>query len=306
MTLDMSLIDVLVFWIRERTRVHKARESGAAPPWSDDELFQKFRFCNADVQHDHVSRVIFNLVTRPCADHPHLVIGLTVARFTNAPEVIEAVSDCLVPFNAERFVAIMSERAARGEILERRAFVIPGGVKGELKARNLCRKLFVPLAAAVERVRPRPGDTCEAVFERLRRFKYLKTGFITAQIVRDAKQAGSLRSASDWMSFVWSGPGSQRAANRMLGWTKKKDIDYQRPELEWRALFDEIVAIAAPRVAEDGIILDAQSWQNCFCECDKYLRFRSGDLRGARLYRPSDAPASARASEIAAEPEAQR
>jgi hypothetical protein len=83
----------------------------------------------------------------------------------------------------------------------------------------------------------------------------------------------------------------------MLGWTKQADIDYRRPESEWRALFDEIVAIAAPRVAEDGIVLDNQSWQSGFCETDKYLRYRSGDLRGARLYQPG-APVALELDEV--------
>jgi hypothetical protein len=296
--IDVPLLDTLIYFVRERERMRKLRATGAPPPWSNDELLQKYRFTNVNVQDDLVSRVISDYVARVYADHPHLIVALTVCRFTNDPAVIKAVCKFLAPFDAEKFLAVMVERAARGESLERRAYMIPGGVKGELKARNLCRELFIPLAAAVERVRPRPGDTCRAVFERLRRFRFLGSGFITAQIVRDAKQVAPLRQASDWMSFVWSGPGSQRAANRMLGWAKK-DIEYRRPETEWRELFNQIVDIAKPRVAEDGIVLDNQSWQSCFCETDKYLRFLSGDLRGARLYQHHDgAPVALELDEV--------
>jgi hypothetical protein len=282
--IDLPLFETLIYWTCEREHMRKRRAANAPPPLSNDVLLQNYRFCNVNVQDDRVSRVIFDRVTQPYADHPGLIVGLTICRFTNAPEVIEAICDCLVPFDAERFLAIMTERAARGESLERRAYVIPGGVKGEIKAINLTRELFGPLAAAVDSVRPRPGDTVAAVFERLRRFRYLDAGFITAQIVRDLKQVAPLRQAADWMSFVRSGPGSQRCANRLLGMTRKADIEWRRPESDWCELFNQIVDIAAPRVAEDGIVLDRQSWQSCFCEVDKYLRFRSGDLRGARLY----------------------
>jgi hypothetical protein len=281
--IDLPLIDTLIYFVRERQRITERRAAGEPPPWTTDELLRKFRFTNINVQDDLVSRAINSLVTKPYADHPHLIVALTVCRFTNAPEVIEAVRETLCPFDAGRFVSIMQERATRGESLERRAYMIPGGVKGELKAINLTKKLFVPLAAAVERVRPRPGDTCEAVFERLRRFQFLGSGFITAQIIRDLKQVLPLRSAADFMSFVRSGPGSQRAANRLLGWAQK-DIGYKRPESEWRELFNQIVDIVASLVAADGIVLDNQSWQSVLCEIDKYLRFLSGDLRGARLY----------------------
>ena len=276
-------LDSLIYWVVEREAMRRRREAGEAPPFSTDEILATYRFCNANVQDDRVSRAIFDTFTKPHAYHPGLIVALTVCRFTNEPEVFEAVRDCLVPFNAERFVAIMTDRAAvRGARLERRAYVIPGGVPGELKAKSLTHDLFIPLANAVESIRPKPGDTCEQVFERLRQFSYLNKGFITAQIVRDLKQVEPLRSATDWNTFVRSGPGSQRGVNRILG----AAIDRERPEAEWRSLFQKIVELAAPRVAEHGIKLDAQSWQNVLCETDKFLRYRSGDFGGVRRYEP--------------------
>ena len=129
------------------------------------------------------------------------------------------------------------------------------------------------------------------MFERLQQFPYLNKGFLTAQIVRDLKQVEPLRSAPDWNTFVRSGPGSQRGVNRVVG----AGIDRERPEAEWRSLFREVVARAVPRVAEHGISLDAQSWQNVLCETDKFLRYRSGDLSGARLYAPAGKTRPARA-----------
>jgi hypothetical protein len=280
-------VDPLVYWIVERESIRRKQAAGEPRPWTDDELLATYRFCSPNVSHDRVSRAIFETFTRPYADHPGLIVALAVCRFTNALEVFEAVRDCLVPFDPQRFVAVMADRAARGLSKERRAYMIPGGIEGELKAASLTRDLFTPLANAVEQIRPQPGDRCAAVFERLRSFQYLNEGFITAQIVRDLKQVEPLRSASDSRTFVWPGPGSQRGVNRLLGAVTAAEIDRIRPEAEWRALFWDIVNAAAPRVAEQGVeIEDAQSWQNTLCECDKAIRYRSGDFRGARKYKP--------------------
>ena len=268
--------------------MRRRRAAGDAPPWSKDEILATYRFCNINVQDDSGSRAIFDTFTKPYADHPGLIVALTVCRFTNEPEVFKAVRDCLVPFDAERFVAIMADRKARGLSLSRRAYIIPGGVKGEQKAISLTKDLFLPLAKAVESVRPKPGDTCEQVFEHLSQFPYLSEGFFAAQIIRDLKQVEPLRSAPDWHTFVRSGPGSQRGVNRILGATDEAAIERERPEAEWHSLFCKIVELAAPRVAEHGIKLDFQSWQNVLCETDKFLRFRSGDLDGARLYAPDN------------------
>jgi hypothetical protein len=280
-------LDDLVGFIIEREAMRRRREADEPAPWSTDEILGKYRFCNVDVQHDRVSRVIFDTITRPFVDHPGLIVGLAVCRFTNCPEVIEAVRDAIVPFDGERFVAIMADRKARRLSLERRAYMIPGGVQGEQKAISLTRDLFNLLARNLESIRPRSKDLCREVFERLRGFPYLNEGFITAQIIRDLKQVEPLRSASDWSTFVWPGPGSQRGVNRICGATTQAEIDRVRSEPEWRELFEEIVALAKPRVAEHDIDLDLQSWQNCACETDKVLRFRSGDLDGARPYTPS-------------------
>jgi alpha-glutamyl/putrescinyl thymine pyrophosphorylase clade 1 len=287
-------INDFIYSFEEREQIRLRRAAGEPWPWSDDPLFNAYRFCNNNVQDDYVSRYIFENVAVPFANHPHLIVGLGISRFINEPEAIEAVKDCLVPFNAERLVARMEDRKARGLSLSRRAYVTPGGKPGELKAKSLTRDLFIPLANSVEAIRPKPGDTCEAVFERLGAFPYL-SGFLGAQIVRDLKQVEPLRSAPDFKTFVRSGPGSQRGVNRICGATTKAEIDRVRPEKEWRALFEEIVALVAPRAADLGIELDAQSWQNCACEFDKWARFKSGDLRGARRYKPGgDAPTQRR------------
>lgn len=131
-------LDSLIYWVVEREAMRRRREAGEEPPFSTDEILGKYRFCNVNVQDDRVSRAIFDAFTKPYADHPGLLVALTVCRFTNEPEVIEAVRDCLVPFDAERFMVIMADRAARRLPLERRAYRIPGGVKDELKAESLC------------------------------------------------------------------------------------------------------------------------------------------------------------------------
>jgi DNA polymerase len=283
---DLPLLKEFVDYAITRGTMTLAGKLGEQfkPP---EPLLAKYRFTNNNVQDDRGSRAIFDLVTCPYAKEPHLIVALAVCRFTNSPEVIEAIRSCLAPFDAERFVAIMRERAARGLPLEHRAYTIPGGERGELKAASLTRDLFIPLADAAEQIRPRPADTCQVVFERLQHFKHLGKGFLTAQIVRDLKQTEPLRAAPDWRTFVVSGPGSQRGVNRICGATTETEIARVRPEAQWRRLFLEIVAAAEPQLAEAGVeVDDLQSYQNICCEFDKLMRFRSGDLRGARLYVP--------------------
>ena len=148
-------LDMFVGFGIERERIRKLKESGAPPPWTDDPILAKHRFCNVNVQDDRGSRAIFELVTKPHANDPGLIVALSVCRFINSPEIIEDYTRLSGAFNPERFVAKMADRAARGLPLAGPAYMIPGGVKGELKAHSLTKDLFIPLAAAVESVRPK-------------------------------------------------------------------------------------------------------------------------------------------------------
>ena len=137
--------------------MRRRREAGEAPPFSKDEILATYRFCNVNVQDDRGSRAIFDMFTKPYADHPGLIVALTVCRFTNEPEVFEAVRDCP---RAVRRRALRGHHgrpeAVRGLSVSRRAYMIPGGVKGEQKAISLTKDLFIPLA---KRGRIRPAKT---------------------------------------------------------------------------------------------------------------------------------------------------
>jgi 5-hmdU DNA kinase, helical domain len=102
MTEKFPQLDALVYWTIERDKMRQRREAGETAS-TDDEILATYRFCNPNVQDDRVSRFIFDTITQPYAGHPGLIVGLTVCRFTNDPDVIEAVKDCIVPFDPQRW-----------------------------------------------------------------------------------------------------------------------------------------------------------------------------------------------------------
>jgi hypothetical protein len=73
-------LDSLIYFVVEREAVRLAREIGEPPPWSNDPLFQQYRFCNVNVQDDLGSRVIFDTITQPYAEHPGLIGNPRAAR----------------------------------------------------------------------------------------------------------------------------------------------------------------------------------------------------------------------------------
>jgi 5-hmdU DNA kinase-like protein len=215
-------IDPLVYWITERKGIDRRRAAGEPQSsWTNDPLLANYRFTNINVQDDRGSGAIYETITLPYAEQPNLIVALAACRFSNEPEVFEVIADCFFPsFDPERYVARMAERRAQGLSLERRAYRIPAPkIEGELKAAYHTRELFIPLARRVEEIRPKPGDTVNAVFQRLRGFTFLGKGFLGAQIIRDLKQIAPLRDASDWrIRLVGTGFAAvHRLATRIFG-----------------------------------------------------------------------------------------
>ena len=109
-------------------------------------------------------------------------------------------------------------------------------------------------------------------------------GFMSGQVIADLKFVEPLRSASDWMSFAVSGPGSRRGLNRILG----RPLNAPWSETAWRTAFDRLRAAIAPDLERFGLRdLSASDLQSCLCETDKMERVRLGEGKPRRRFRPS-------------------
>ena len=136
-------------------------------------------------------------------------------------------------------------------------------------------------------MRPTKGVTLAQYFTRLGDFHGMGGGFMPTQIIGDLKLIEPLRSAPDWLTFAVSGPGSKRGLNRVLG----RPVDAKWTETEWRREFDRLRKLIQPELERLGLgDLDAQSFQSCLCELDKFERARLGEGKPRRRFRPSSEP----------------
>ncbi len=275
-----------IYWIAEREQVRKRKESGASEPWSDDPIFRRASFCNVERERDRTTVWICEHWRDPNRDNPDVWFLMLVARLINAPEVLGAITLPL-PWDRDRFIAEMAARKAQGLPLERAAYIIPVGRGYANKFEFLARRVFDPLWNAREHVRPRPGDTCQAFFERLLTFDFLGT-FLAGQIVADTKFTPPLSDAADWWDFVAAGPGSGRWLNVIFGRP-------ENPPMEGRAFdeaFPRVRAQLTPELDKLGLKLSAQDFQNCFCEAFKYWRIKTKGQWPRRLHHAGGAPSA--------------
>jgi hypothetical protein len=262
-------------FIRERYQVKVRKESGAPPPWTKDPYLGNYFFCNTNREDDKVTRWLAANWRQPHAGDRNLFFALAVfRRGFNNPRVGRRLG-YPVPWNPDRYLHVYA-RFRRNELsFLRPAYMLPGpagktgGTLGELQVEHI----FDPLWENRRHVRPRTGERLESFYARLNE-QYCCGGFYAAQVVADLKYA-QLKDASDWWTFVVSGPGSRRGLNRLMG----RDKNERWTEREWLKNFRQVEEVVAPSLPQRFQSSDLQS---CLCEWDKRERIRLNEGRVRR------------------------
>jgi hypothetical protein len=279
-------------FIVEREIIRLAREAGEAPPWSDDPVLAGSRFCQVERERDRTTTWIREHWREPHAANPDLWFLMLIARLINKPRVLAALTPPLPSWDKDRFVAEMREAKAQGLFAGKDPYTLaapPAGLatRYESKFEFHADCIFDPAWNARERIRPRPGDSCETFSRRLRELNYVGS-FYAGQIIADTKFVGPLSQAPDWWTFATMGApnGSQRGLNL----TCERDPAAPWAEREWLATFECFVAEMVPWLAEIGMRLSAQDLQSVLCETSRLWKERKAydeALAAGKPWRPA-------------------
>lgn len=278
----------LVNFIIARHAIHQRRIDGADKPWTDDEILQRYRFCNVYRELDTVTQWIAHSWRAPHAGDPDLWFAMAVARWVNWPDTLAAIG-YPVPWNKKKFLSALAKRKTMGLKVWTGAYMI--GTQGNAMDKPLfiAEGVLEPLWTNRAKLRPQKGDTLKAFADRIIAIKN-QGRFMVGQIVADIKYADPiLKEASDWGTWAVSGPGSRRGLNRVMGLDKDKSWDERNFLATLTGLRTAVNEKLPPWMGR----LHAQDLQNCLCEFDKYERVRLGEGHPRALYPGLPAPASA-------------
>lgn len=279
--MQSEMIEELLYWIHERQSIFLAKEAKLPRPWTDDPIIGTYRFCNVYREQDAVSRWLrTEWYEKRFGNDPAVLFAATVARLFNSPKTLEAVEPFVLPFKPVALARAAHKMAQRGERVFNPAYIVStNGVSGD-KVDYLMERVLAPMWAERRRLMLGPADSLRGVAELLRSFNGM-AGFMAGQVVADVKYCPALRDAKDWWTFAFSGPGSRRGMNRILG----NDPDKAWKEEVWHAKLMELRDRVNERLDDLMEPLHAQDLQNCLCEFDKFRRAKEGG-RPKQIYSP--------------------
>lgn len=277
MQVDDRYLGLFWYWIFEREAVRKRKEAGERHPWSIDQIFNLYHFCNVRREDDRGTKEIRQYVTHFTGANAELSVDdlpwiYTMARMFNQPMTVFRVLGSIS--NGEGWVADLkalrdtwAESGVKMTIFRPAYVVSTCGI-------SMDKIDFV--ADVVKHVKklsvPRVG--LAAAHEELMRVNGLGS-FMAAQVVADLRNDRYLAPTGDHEAMYWSswGPGSKKGLNLIFG-----------PGTTPTTYWDRIHKLYALMPKEiDEMNIHAQDLQNCLCEFSKYIRHLDG-LGGRNRY----------------------
>lgn len=287
--------DLLVYWVNEREKIRKLKQSGAPQPWTEDPIFQMYRFCNVRRKDDKVSQWIKWAAYDRFAFHPEVFYSdgfiqlAALCRFINWPPTIAEVMNRKgwtpeTGYNGKEITKIIVERKDRGDKIFSNAYMVRGSLtKGTSKipyivemtcGQNVRRRL--PLIRKALETRSR-----QKVTEALSTIKGWGS-FMSGQVTDDLTWCHLLHDPVDNYTWAPQGPGSRRGYNRLTG----RDLYASIGASAWQTMLQSWRELIIDRVDPVGLWdLTLHDVQNCLCEFDKYVRVKEGG-RMKNKYKP--------------------
>ncbi len=258
----------MVYWITEREKMRKDKESGNSFPHSLDPIMANNRFCNVRRKDDKVT-----VWLRDNWYHNNdgfLLERMVLARLLNNIPCLVSLPPFWMEFDSEmdRIEDILFARKNEGLKVFGSAYVVTTcGVAMEKIDYVLDIVKEVYKQRMLGRFNWSPDTTLKQAHEELTRVDGLGD-FIGAQIIADLKNNpnSDLIQALDWRTFSAPGPGSLKGLSAYFNQNVTKSQYHVAIKQQW----DEIRPLLPPELQD----LHMQDFQNCNCEFSKYHRIK--------------------------------
>lgn len=266
-------LDCLLYFIREREAVRLKKEAGKPAPWTDDEILQRYRFCNVRRMDDKVSRWLLDNWYTPYKDHPNMLAAAVLARHFNLPITLKAIQPYVFTEGKPDWGWMKTKVRSLSRPIFNAAYVVHG-IGTVDKTEMVVDRVAKPLFESSKEARIVYTDSMEKTHSTLSCFWGMGS-FMAGQVVADLRWAvsGTWADRNEWAPV---GPGSARGLARLLfqdDWARNGRTLATQPK-HWLRLFREHVLRTVRSRLPASIVdrLEAMDYQSCLCEFDKFER----------------------------------
>lgn len=288
-------------WANARERIRIQKDAGAEQPdWTNDPIFQTYRFCNVYREQDRVTKWVHENIRNPYQHDPNLWFLLLITRLINWPPTIQELIDghaFYIPqyspdhYDGGLIASILDTRKARGDKVYTGAYMVRAESATSQPWYNWTKQEYVAkivFKSAWDHWETHStngcdviGGTMQAFTEGLSALTYGVGPFVAYQVAVDLSWCpGWLTNAADLNTWAAVGPGSRRGLNRLADDPVKASLSQEQAveEMNW------VHSVQEQYLADWMKPIRLSDIQNCLCETDKYIRVLNNEGRPRARY----------------------
>lgn len=279
-------VERFFYWINERQRIFKAKESGAPWPWTADPILQKYKFTNAFREQDRTTVWMRQHLTKPNAHQPFelMFFNCCVFRMFGTMEFSNHIG-FLKEWDPEWIKATARNRLNAGQKVFTGAYIITNQGLSLPKEQVVVDYFLTPVWNNITELTDHAVNTRSLwkTHNVLSKFQgWGGGGFMAYEVITDLNYTPVLEKALDKYLWANAGPGAKRGLNRIHGrYLEKSGQDWNR---EMNALLDIAHLHLDMSIMPTGQV-DMRMIEHSLCEFDKYERVRLGEGKPRSLYR---------------------
>lgn len=276
---------------RESIRIRRGLK-GSQPPFTQDPILQKYRFCNVFREDDTVTTWIRENLRKPLENEWNLMPVMAAARFINRVETLQALKDILLEegWHSVACKAMLYDLRKQGKPLITGAYMVrtPWGMN---KIEGL-DKILSPLQEIVEHGQQQHAfpewetlQEAHAWFMELDHFGK----FMAYEIVTDLRHTPLLNKATDIMTWANAGPGAARGMSRVeFGEIGHYNYGSDKHQVILNQKMQELLEHSKNRAywPRQWPKWEMRDVEHTLCEYDKYMRIKNGEGEPKQLFRP--------------------
>lgn len=282
--MTLSNIDKFFSLARERYSIKLRRESGAPPPWTEDPVFQEWRFCNVHREDDRTT-IWFRENVRQHLDGLQLIEATVAFRWFNAVSTGERILDLLLHgWDSDE----AKRRLAGVKPIVTGAYKI-GSPTGMPKLDGILQNIDVARRQLPYRSKWW-GKSLRSAWNELRDLPFLG-GFLAYEPISDLRWTPVLNQATDIMTWAHAGPGCARGLGFVTtGQMHIYNFNSREDQSSMREVMQELLRLSRDPMnwPADWPAWEMREVEHWCCETAKYVQGRAG-IRLKRRYKPREA-----------------
>ncbi|KAJ7643814.1 hypothetical protein FB45DRAFT_896135 [Roridomyces roridus] len=288
------VFESLWWWLVERKKMDDARRAGRPSPWTQDEILQKGRFCNAYRVLDKTSQfVVTDVIETGSQDALELLFRIVLFTSFNKIQTWKMLTEAFgeltwAEFDIHTYGEVLSAASSRGQTLCTGAYM---KIARQYEYRSNHMGHLQLLQMLMEKLPPvlKGAKFAADVYEEIAAFPGM-AAFTTYQLMLSLSYSKLLNfNAND---FVVPGPGASSGLAKMFGQSLKdaraavgKDIesDILRHLVEHQRAYFARSNLEFPYLRDEGgheHLLDVADFEHAVCETDKYAREKYPEIEG--------------------------